>query len=68
MTKLDVLKSKAFSAVVRCIRDKYWGTAEALLMEMETDQAMLNHKFTLEERIAIGQAMEECWKRVERRY
>ena len=65
MTKLDALKSRAFTDIVWAIRNKCFSLAEFLLLEMECDLGKVESRFVESELRAINGAMQECWVRVE---
>ena len=66
--KLAALQSDGMAPVVKAIRDGYPGLAEALLMDLESDHTAHWSEYTPQENMAIVEACEECWKRINRLY
>ena len=67
-TTLAALQSVGMAPVVNAIRNGCPATAEALLMDLEADHVAHWGEYTPEENMAIVNACEECWKRIERLY
>ena len=66
--KLAALQSAGMAPVVNAIRDGCPGLAEALLMDLEADHTAHWSEYTPQENMAIVEACEECWNRIDRLY
>lgn len=66
VTVLTVLQSKGFEPVVSAIKAKLPFLAEANLLEVEMGYAMTADEYSWEENRTIEEAIEECWRRIEK--
>lgn len=66
LSVLSVLQSEGMEPVVKAIRNKLPAIAESLLMDIEADHAAEMYQYTAYENRLIDEAIEECWKQIDR--